>query len=449
MSPDDFVEGVRRTAGRHGMDLERPLVLVSGGPDSVALLRAVVALGGEPAVLHVDHGLRGEESTGDADFIRRLCGDLGARCEVAGLDLQDASNLQERAREGRYRLAREVAGRFGLPVVATGHTADDVAETVILNLSRGAGMRGLAGIPPARDGIVRPLIERTRPEVVRYLAGLGQAYRTDHTNLTGKYARNRVRLEVLPVMEEIHPGATRNLARAARTVREDLATLEELAAAALEERETEVALPHDALGALPPALRRHAVRAAYSRVLPDAPPPGSRHVEAVLALWEAGPGTRSLDLPGGVVAVGRGGGEVALYVPADVPFGERALGEGETSFGGWRIQLEEVDRLDARDAARPGVAYLDASGGPYRVRMVREGDMIRPLGLGGTKKVLRAMMDRKVPRDARRRTPVVVGRRGEVAWVPFGELGEPFRVKTQTGRILKVEVAKSPWTCPA
>ena len=75
--------------------------------------------------------------------------------------------------------------------------------------------------------------------------------------------------------------------------------------------------------------------------------------------------------------------------------------------------------------------------------------MIRPLGLGGTKKVLRAMMDRKVPRDVRRRTPVVVDRRGDIAWIPFGELGEEHRVKTQTGRILKVEVAKSPWTCPA
>jgi len=448
MLPDDFVRGVRQTAERHGMDLERPLVLVSGGPDSVALLRAVVALGGDPAALHVDHGLRGEESGRDADFVRRLCGELGIRCEVAALDLQGASSLQERAREGRYRLAREVAGRLGLRVVATGHTADDVAETVILNLSRGTGMRGLAGIPPIRSNIVRPLIERTRPEVLRYLAGLGQAYRTDPTNLTGKYARNRVRLEVLPVLEELHPGAARNLARAASTVREDLASLEELAAAALEERETEVALPRDALQALPPALRRHAVRAAYSRVLPDAPPPESRHVEAVLGLREAGPGTRSLDLPGGVVAVARAGGEIALYVPDDGP-GERELREGGTSFGGWEIHAREVDQFDARDAARPEVAYLDVSKGPYRVRVAREGDMIRPLGLGGTKKVLRAMMDRKVPRDVRRRTPVVVDRRGEVAWIPFGELGEEHRVKTQTGRILKVEVAKSPWTCPA
>src|SRR3712207_8347921 len=101
MAHHDFVEGVRRTAERHGMDLSRPLVLVSGGPDSVALLRAVVGLGGRPAVLHVDHGLRGEGSRADAAFVTDLCAKLGVRGEVEALDLGEASNLQERAREDR------------------------------------------------------------------------------------------------------------------------------------------------------------------------------------------------------------------------------------------------------------------------------------------------------------------------------------------------------------
>ena len=426
------------------MDLSRPLVLVSGGPDSVALLRAVLALGGRPSVLHVDHGLRGDESRADADFVLALCAQLGVRCEVEVLDLGRVSNLQERAREERYRIAREVSAGLGLGAVATGHTADDVAETVILNLSRGAGLRGLASIPPARDGLVRPLIDRTRREVLRYLYDLDQPYRTDPTNLSGKYARNRVRLEVLPVLEEVHPGAAANLARAASLAREDLEALEALADAALEARGAEVVLTRGALLPLPPALRRHAVRRAYARVLPGAQPPESKHVGAVLALAEAGSETRSLDLPGGVVAVGRGNGEIAFYVPGEIPPGEEALREGEVAFGGWGFRVEEVGRFVKEHAARPGVAYLDARRGPYRVRMAREGDMIRPLGLGGRKKVFRAMMDRKVPADLRRRTPVVVGRTGEVAWIPFGELGEGFEVGRETGRILKVEVAKRP-----
>jgi tRNA(Ile)-lysidine synthase len=117
---------------------------------------------------------------------------------------------------------------------------------------------------------------------------------------------------------------------------------------------------------------------------------------------------------------------------------------GEVALGGWIFRVDEVGRYDGRDAALPGVAYLDVGCGPYRVRAAREGDMIRPLGLGGRKKVLRAMMDRKVPADLRRRTPVVVGPTGEVAWIPFGEIGERFAVRTGTERILKVEVAKGP-----
>src|SRR5829696_5086120 len=123
MKTEDFAGAVRRTAERYGMDLSRPLALVSGGPDSVALLRALLDLGGEPAVLHVDHGLRGDESREDAEFARALCERLGVRCEVRTLRLADGPNLQERARDGRYGLAEEVADELGLGTIAVGHTA--------------------------------------------------------------------------------------------------------------------------------------------------------------------------------------------------------------------------------------------------------------------------------------------------------------------------------------
>src|SRR3712207_5140843 len=237
------------------MDLSRPLALVSGGPDSVALLRALVGLGGEPVVLHVDHGLRGDESREDAEFVRELCDGLNVLCEIKRLRLEEGSNLQERARDERYLLAEEVADELGLQTIAVGHTADDVAETVLMNLARGTGLRGLAGIPPVRGRLVRPLIGRTRREILDHLASLDQPYRTDPTNLTGKYARNRVRLEVLPVLEELYPGAARNLARGAALSREDLDVLEDLAAGVVEKRGTEVILPFKALSGLQPVLR--------------------------------------------------------------------------------------------------------------------------------------------------------------------------------------------------
>ena len=432
------------TTERYGMDLRRPLVLVSGGPDSVALLRVVVALGGEPAVLHVDHGLRGEESREDAEFVRELCLSLTVRCEVRRPVLREGSNFQERARDERYRLAEEVAAGMGFRVIATGHTADDVAETVLMNLARGTGLRGLAGIPPVRGKVQRPLIGCTRREILEYLKELDQPYRTDPTNLTGKYARNRVRLEVLPVLEELYPAAAGNIARAASLFREDLGVLEELAGGILERREEEVVLPPEGLMELPPALQRHAVRLAYTTLVPDKSPLPSNLVEAVLGLLEGGEGTRTVDLPGGVVASDRTGGELVFYrEPRLMEYGRGEIRAGETlTFGGWRISAQELFGFDPVDAARDEVAYLDAGEGPYEVRMAREGDIIRPLGLGGTKKVLRTMMDRKVPSDLRRRTPVVVDRRGEIAWIVLGELDERHKVDERTEKVLRVEVAR-------
>ena len=272
---------------------------------------------------------------------------------------------------------------------------------------------------------MRPLIRHRRTDVLEYLSCLGQPYRTDQTNLTGKYARNRVRLQALPVLEELYPGAGGNIARSALLLREDLQVLEDLAAEALRYRKREVYLPPGELARLPVPLRRYAVRRAYVALLPDAPGLDAAAVEAVLGLTESGRGTRVLDLPGGVAAAGRTTGELAFYIPEDQPADEEPVEvrPGRWRFGGWTAEAREVTAFDAADAARPEVAYLDAGKGPYRVRAVREGDTVRPLGLGGTKKVLRAMMDRKVPKDLRRRTPVVVDAGERVAWVFGGELG--------------------------
>ncbi|HET7480520.1 MAG TPA: tRNA lysidine(34) synthetase TilS, partial [Rubrobacteraceae bacterium] len=263
-------------------------------------------------------------------------------------------------------------------------------------------------------------------------------------NLTGKYARNRVRLEVLPVLEELYPGAGANIARAADLVRQDLDALESMAARLVSRRNREMVVPLGALMEAPPALRRYAVRRAYAALAPEAPPLAQALVENVLRLAEGENGTRMLDLPGGVVVAVRFAEEVAFYRRPDVVDTEHQLRAGEASFGGWEISVREVAELDARDAARAEVAYLDEALGPYRVRYAREGDAIRPLGLGGTKKVLRAMMDRKVPRDLRRRMPVVVDRRDRVAWIFLGELDEAFAVTPATEKVLRMEVLRTP-----
>ncbi|MGB3633926.1 MAG: tRNA lysidine(34) synthetase TilS [Rubrobacteraceae bacterium] len=434
---------MRKTVERFGMDLSRPLVMVSGGPDSVALLQVLVELEAEPTVVHLDHGLRGEESREDAEFVENLCRSLEVPCEVCCLELEGERNFQERARIERYRVAEEVADWLGLVSIVTGHIADDVAETVLMNLARGTGLRGLTGIPPVRGRFMRPLIEVTRTEVLEYLARLQQPYRTDPTNLTGKYARNRVRQEVLPVLEDLYNGAGKNMARAADLLREDLNALKSIAGQTIHLRKNEIFLLADELLALPYAVRRYAVRRAYSELLPGTPGLEKAHVESALGLLKKGEGTRTLDLPGGVRVAGRTTGELAFYHALAAEQESVEVEKGLVVFGGWEIEVQEDVEFDAGDAGRAEVAYLDAALGPYRVRIPREGDIIRPLGLGGSKKVLRAMMDRGVPKDLRRHSPVVVDTRGVVAWIPCGELSEEHKVGGETEKILRLEVRKS------
>lgn len=447
--PGGFLRRVEETARRWRMDLRRPLALVSGGPDSVALLRALCDLGAEPVVLHVDHGLRGAESEGDAAFVGALARALGLDCEVRTVrsDLSYGANLQERAREERYAIAREVARERGLRTLATGHTSDDVAETTLMNLARGSGLRGLAGIPPLRRegelAVVRPLIGTTRAEVLAYLAALGQGFRTDSTNALPKYARNRLRHEVLPALESLYPGASRNVARTSELLRRDLEVVEGLAERAVEGRADEVVVLPERLAH--PGLLGHALRLAHARAAPESDPLPSGRVEEILAKLESREGTVTLDLPDGLLCAVRFGREVAFYRRRAAKAGESVALEagGEFHFEGWKIAVEERETFDRRDAARPEVAYLDAGAGPYRVRRVEEADTIQPLGLGGTKKVFKALMDRKVPADKRSRTPVIVGGDGRVAWIFLGETGEPFAVGERTGRVLRLEVREA------
>jgi tRNA(Ile)-lysidine synthetase-like protein len=194
-------------------------------------------------------------------------------------------------------------------------------------------------------------------------------------------------------------------------------------------------------------LRRYAVREAYSAVVPKAAPLGFVAVEGILELARGGEGTREVHLPALATAVVRSGEqqELVLYCKRDKAYtGEQDLLTGTQDFERWIVEVREVREFSPTDAARPEVAYLDASAGPYRVRMAQEGDTIRPVGLGGTKKVYKAMKDRKVPRDIRTRTPVVIDGRGRVAWVFMGELGEEFGVEAETMGTLRVEVERIP-----
>jgi tRNA(Ile)-lysidine synthase len=265
---------------------------VSGGPDSVALLRALLAARPAAApfpvvVAHLNHGLRGAESDADEDFVAGLCAGLTAagvpgltavraRLDVAALARAEGANLEAAARRARYAWLTEAARTAGARWVATGHTADDQAETVLHRLLRGAGLQGLRGIAARRElapgvGLVRPLLAVTRAEVLAYLRELGQPFRTDSTNTDLKRMRNRIRHELLPLLaRRYNPGAAAVLARLAAQADEAHREEEAAAAALLAEAERPRAgsllvLDVARLAAAPRRLVRAALRRAWAR----------------------------------------------------------------------------------------------------------------------------------------------------------------------------------------
>lgn len=236
----------------------------SGGADSTALLHALTTLATELGLTvraaHVNHNLRGEESTRDERFVREFCAALHvpltvlALHGVAGEAKAAGMGVEEYARERRYAFFEELLAEHG-GRLATAHTASDSLETTLFHLARGTGLRGLCGIPPVRDSIIRPLIGCTRVQVEAYCAANGLAYVTDSTNASGAFARNRVRRDVIPALAGVHPGLERAYPRLRESLEADDDFLQGAARAALEECARDGGCNAAGLAALHPALR--------------------------------------------------------------------------------------------------------------------------------------------------------------------------------------------------
>lgn len=267
----DFLEKVRSAAADHKMTEKGDAVVaaLSGGADSVSLLYALKELSGELGITvsacHINHHLRGEESDSDMRFCEELCGRLGIpltvrEAEVGSMQLKHES-LEECARRVRYDFFAEVSAGKKL---ATAHTANDSAETVLLNLMRGTGLKGLCGIPPVRGNIIRPLIYCTRDEVEEYCRSRGLSWVTDKTNLCDDYTRNKVRHIILPEMLKINGSLFSTAARMQKNLREDSEFLEGMAAQALEESRVPGGYSAAELAALPKPIQSRAIKLIFS-----------------------------------------------------------------------------------------------------------------------------------------------------------------------------------------
>ncbi|HZP43749.1 MAG TPA: tRNA lysidine(34) synthetase TilS [Candidatus Binatia bacterium] len=421
------------------------LVAVSGGPDSTALLAALAALapahGLRVTAGHVDHGLRGAESAREAREVAALAARLGTAALVRRVTLAAGANLEARARRARYRALLAMAAEAGADVVATGHTADDQAETLLLRLVRGAGRRGLGGMRPRRGRLWRPLLEATRTDVRRFLADRGLPFAVDRTNADLSRTRNRIRRVLLPFMAaDLNPRVVPALAALAARLRDEDALLETLAAARLAALRTREGRLRAEVAAEPAALARRVVRAWLEH--------GTRagvaavHVERVLAL-AAGRTRGAVAVPGparvvreGDVLVRRRGRQAtpepfALPIaPGDVVVHPR---------GAWRLSLSppRPRRPGEERAADAAHALFDADlvPGGLVVRSPMAGDRVRLLG-GGTKKLQDVLVDAKVPRERRPGVPVLVAD-GDVLWVAGLVRGAGAAVGPGTRRVVE------------
>ncbi len=382
------------------------LVMVSGGADSVCLLHVALTLEARVSALHVNYGLR-TAAEGDEAHCRALCERLGVELFVERAWLPAQGNTQEQARDARYAFAERLArGDY-----AAAHTASDQAETVLYRLAVSPGRRALLGMDPRRGRLVRPLLECDSEATRAHCRGNGLTWREDESNEDSRFARARVRHRLLPALREVAAGAEQTIAETARLLRDEARVLDEVTARAIERLGGGPAVELAALRALPAATVRLVLRSLAEQAAGRSVSLSSAQVDAVVALGESGR-SRSLDLGAGLTAVCeygtlrfRLGGEPPVPEPVDLAI------PGAVRFGAW-----EVEAQVGAVAAEVAIAADALAGRALTVRGWRDGDRIRPRGVGGTKTLQDLFTDRKVPRSLRRSLPLVTC--GEdVVWV--------------------------------
>lgn len=467
MPENILITKIRKASASHKMFAAGDTVAcaVSGGPDSVAMLHGLLelkeCLNIKLAVAHLDHGFR-LESAAEAEFVKGMAESLGLPFYTEKARLGDTLaglpvNRQAAAREARYDFLKRAADRLHADKIAVAHTADDQAETVLMRLIRGSGMSGLAGIPPVRKvdslrSVVRPLIYATRREVEGYLSENKIASVTDPSNLKKVYLRNRIRLELLPVLGAYNPHVPEALARAAELLRSDEEFLEGQAREAMESivarekdrpglRRTELRL--EDFDRLPEALRRRVVRLAVEEVKGDLLGLSYGHVtDAVRDIYE-GPTGRGVDLPGGV-RVERSYKKLLIYFPEEgisfsVPLpmpGEGQASHAEAPEAGLTVEAEIVSGASPVDKDSE-LFDMDKMDGPLVVRSRRPGDSFYPVGMEGKKKLKTFFIDLKLPRVERARVPLLECA-GEIAWVMGYRQDRRFIKGPDTKRLIKI-----------
>ena len=473
---------------------QKLLVAVSGGQDSVCLLHILVKLREELDIslyiAHLNHQLRGAEAEADAMYVSELARQLGIpaimeRRDVKTYQVQRHISLEEAAREVRYTFLSQVAESIGADRVAVGHTIDDHIETILMHLIRGTGTRGLCGLQPKQSRnnltIIRPLLPISRQETADYCYHHQLEPRVDASNLSLSPLRNRIRHQLIPLLQSYNPGVSEALLRTARIAGDDLAFLDkevgQLWGEVAQEQENTIILDKGRFLGLPSALKRHLLRASIEKLLGNLMDIETRHIQQIMdALTK--PAGKRLSLPGGLIfsieydkyLIGTDPAALSPFPSLGAEFQLKI--PGETLLPGWCIEatiispsvvrgksegalapsetITPLPLIKGKSQTRLGegikgiglrnnlfAAYfdLDKTGDKLIVRGRQPGDRFQPLGLSQTKKLGEFMIDAKIPHAWRERIPIVCSSQ-HILWVVAWRIDERVKVTENTEQIL-------------
>lgn len=443
---------------------ERVVVAVSGGPDSVALAHVLFALKDDYNlalhVAHLNHMFRGEEAEEDARFVAELARSFDVECTVSKKDVpafaaEHRMSSQAAARQVRYRFLEQVRSDWQGTKIATGHQADDQAETVLLNILRGAGPEGLSGIPPKREDIyIRPLINVTRDEVESYCRDNSLNYRQDVTNFKPVYLRNKVRLELLPLLKEkYNPGICSALFRLAHIMRDEndfmMTRVQEYwDRLVISDNGSEIIFNLPDFLQIHSAIRRRLLRKAWVRVRGEVRDLGFVHLEQALDFLRDGTTGGVIEFPLHILleksydtfclkAVSSGAAEQAgfchlLQVPGSTMVPELGI----------IIDAGIAETWPGSSAGKDEAWFdFDKLSGPLIVRSRRPGDRFWPLKGSGSKKLKEFFIDEKIPRVRRNKVPIVTNGE-EILWVGGSRPDNRWRVSDHTIKFLHLKIRK-------
>ncbi len=433
---------------------ERVLVALSGGPDSVCLLHILSRMRKQWRLglmaVYIDHGLR-DNTEDEIKFCRDFCKSLDVEFDSFKINVKsyasdEGLSIQEAARILRYRLLEEEAIRQDADRIATGHHADDQAETLILRLIRGTGPVGLAGIPPVRGKVIRPLIETERWMIEEYLRQHDLKFVIDPSNFKKDYLRNRVRHEIMPILKRYNPRIVNTLFRTAQILREEndfinIQVTKALMRLISRKDNERVELFLTPMENLDRVILRRALLVVINEVK-GLRGISSEHIEEIIDLIQEGQTGARLYLPRDIRVIK---GYSTLVITSRKP---EVVRETELKIPGETVIKEasmvlitsihsEVEALG--DGKTMAVFDADTLKMPLKIRARRPGDFFYPFGLGKKKKLQDFFVDEKVPRDQRDSVPILCSG-DDIVWVVGYRMDNRFRVTPSTTRVLKIIV---------